>query len=164
MGDCVRFAPMIGARRGELLPDDARGLEAHLATCARCRATAADYAATDGLVREVLAAHANARDFAPFVDAVMARISTPAPAASRLPRPRHAPGEGPSPWAWLGRHRRAAVAAFAPVVAALAIIVYVRLHGGTPQIAALEISAEGEVTTILETADGPVVLLGEGNG
>jgi anti-sigma factor RsiW len=155
MNACVRFAPMIGARPGELPPGDARALEAHLAACVRCRAAAADVAATEGLVREALGARANARDFAPFVDGVMARIAAGAPAA-----PAHASG-GRSPLlAWLGRHRRAAAATLAPVLAALALIVYVRLHGaGTQEIAALEISAEGEVSTILETKDGPVVLL-----
>ena len=51
------------------------------------------------------------------------------------------------------------------VLAALALIVYVRIHGGgSSEIAMVEISAEGEVTTILETADGPIVLLAEENG
>ncbi len=160
MKGCVRYAEMIGARPGELPPDDARALERHLASCVRCRAAAADLAATDGLVREALGARANARDFAPFVDAVMARIAAGAPAAPPLLRSGHAPGAARSLRAWLGRHRRAAAATLAPVLAALAVIVYVRLHsGGTPEIAALEISAQGEATTILETTDGPVVLL-----
>ena len=61
--------------------------------------------------------------------------------------------------AWLSHHRRAAAATLAPVLAALAVIVYVRLDGGRGEIALLELSSEGEVTTVLQTSDGPVVLL-----
>lgn len=150
--DCVRFAPMLGSRPGELAPEEARGLDGHLAACAGCRARAADLAATDGLVSEALLARANARDFAPFVDEVMARIGAAAPERRGL-------------LAWLRGHRRAVAAALAPALAALALIVYVRLEGGGPeQIALLEVTSEGVATTILQTSDGPVVLLGEENG
>lgn len=150
--DCVRFAPLVGSRDGELPADEARALERHLAACAACRARAADLAATEGLVSEALLARANARDFGPFVDQVMARIGAPAPAPGGL-------------LAWLGRHRRALAATLAPALAALAVIVYVRLEGGgREEIALLELASEGGATTILQTADGPVVLLGEENG
>jgi anti-sigma factor RsiW len=135
---------MIGAREGELAPGEAEALAAHLAACAGCRALAADLAATEGLVAEALLARANARDFAPFVDEVMARV-------------RRAERRGVS--AWLARHRRAAAAALVPALAALALIVYVRSDGGRDEIALLELSSEGEVTTVLQTVDGPVVLL-----
>ncbi len=150
MKDCVRFAPMIGARAGELTPGEAKALEAHLSGCAACRAVAADFAATDGLVREALLARAGTRDFAPFVDEVMARVERRGTRAGVL--------------AWLSRHRRAAAAMLAPVLAALVVIVYVLDHGGRGEIAQLEISAEGEATTVLQTSDGPVVLLDEENG
>jgi anti-sigma factor RsiW len=142
---------MVGAREGELAGDDARALEAHLAACPGCRARAADLAATDGLVSEALLAAANARDFGPFVDQVMARVGA-APERRGLR-------------AWLGRHRRAVAATLAPALAALAVIVYVRLEGGGPQqYALLEVASEGDATTILQTSDGPIVLLTEENG
>src|SRR5512144_116939 len=144
--ECVRFAPMIGSRPGELAPEEARALEAHLAGCAACRARAADLAATEGLVSEALLAQANARDFSPFVDEVMARIGAGA-----------APGRS-GILGWLGRHRRALAATLAPALAALAVIVYVRLEGSRPQeIALLEVTSEGDATTILQTSDGPIV-------
>jgi predicted anti-sigma-YlaC factor YlaD len=144
---------MVGAREGELAPDDARALEAHLATCEACRGFAADVAATDGLVSGALMAAANARDFSPFVDEVMARVG-----AGR-PERRGALG-------WLGRHRRLLAATLAPALAALAVIVYVRLEegGGPERIALLEVASEGDATTILQTSDGPIVLLTEENG
>ncbi len=152
MKGCVRFAPMIGARPGELAPDEARALEAHLAACAACRGRAADLAATEGLVSEALLARASARDFAPFVDEVMARIGAGAP-------------ERRGVRGWLGRHRRALAALLAPALAALAVIVYVRHEGSRPQeIALLEVASEGDATTILQTSDGPIVLLAEENG
>lgn len=146
MKDCVHFAPMIGARAGELTPGEAKALEAHLSACAACRGIARDAAETDGLVGEALMARANARDFAPFVDEVMARI------------------EGRGFRSWLRRHRRGALATLAPVLAALAVIVYVRHESHRSEIAMLEVSSVGEATTILETQDGPVVLLSEENG
>jgi anti-sigma factor RsiW len=137
---------MIGAREGELSDAQARALEAHLAGCVACRAIAADAAATEGLVSEALLARANERDFAPFVDEVMARVARRERRGLR---------------AWLSLHRRAAAAALVPVVAALAVIVYVRVDGGREPMALLELSSEGEVTTVLQTVDGPVVLLVE---
>ncbi len=150
--DCVRFAPLIGAREGELSRDEARALEAHLGGCAACRARAADLAATDGLVSEALLAAASARDFAPFVDEVMARIGA-APERRGLA-------------AWIARHRRALAATLVPALAAVAVIVYVRIEEGArpQQYALLEVASEGDATTILQTSDGPIVLLNEGNG
>ncbi len=163
MKDCVRFAPIIGSREDELTPGEAKALAAHLAECGTCRAIAADLAATAGLVEEGLMARANARDFAPFVDQVMARVARPvhvrpfgSGAAERL---RSGRTGAHGVLAWLAHHRRAAAAALVPVLAALAVIVYVRLDGGRDRIAQLELSSEGEVSTVLQTADGPVVLL-----
>jgi anti-sigma factor RsiW len=164
MKDCVRFAPIIGSREDELTPGEAKALAAHLAECGTCRASAADLAATAGLVAEGLMARANARDFAPFVDQVMARVAGPvhvrpfdSGAAERPLRSGRTGARGVL--AWLAHHRRAAAAALVPVLAALAVIVYVRLDGGRNRIALLELSSEGEVSTVLQTADGPVVLL-----
>lgn len=149
MKDCTRFAPMIGAREGELSAADARALEAHLAACPACAGYARDVAATDGLVAEGLLARAAERDFAPFVDQVMARVDR---------------AERRGILGWLGRHRRLAAATLAPVLAALALIVYVRLDGGSRgEIAFFELYSEGEVATILNTMDGPIVLL-DGSG
>jgi predicted anti-sigma-YlaC factor YlaD len=149
MKDCARFAPMIGAREGELSAADARALQAHLAACPACAAYARDVAATDGLVAEGLLARAAERDFAPFVDQVMARVDR---------------AERRGILGWLGRHRRVAAATLAPVLAALALIVYVRLDGGSRgEIALFELYSEGEVATILNTMDGPIVLL-DGSG
>ncbi|HEY6100746.1 MAG TPA: zf-HC2 domain-containing protein [Anaeromyxobacter sp.] len=152
MKDCVLFAPMIGARPGELTAGEAKALEAHLSACGPCRGVARNAALTDGLVGEALLARASARDFAPFVDEVMARIERAGQ-----------PGLGVW-WAWLRRHRRAAAAALVPALAGLAVIVYVRLGSGRSEIAMLELSSEGEATTVLQTSDGPVVLLSEENG
>jgi anti-sigma factor RsiW len=143
MSECTKFAPMLGSRDHELAPEEAAALTAHLAQCARCNALAADFAATDGMVRESLLARANARDFSTFADGVMARVGR---------------AERPGLLGWLGRHRAAAAAALVPVVAALTVLMYVRISGQEP-IAMLELSAEGEATTVLQTADGPVVLL-----
>jgi predicted anti-sigma-YlaC factor YlaD len=149
MKDCSRFAPMIGAREGELSAADARALQAHLAACPACAAYARDVAATDGLVAEGLLERAAERDFAPFVDQVMARVDR---------------AERRGILGWLGRHRRVAAATLAPVLAALALIVYVRLDGGSRgEIALFELYSEGEVATILNTVDGPIVLL-DGSG
>ena len=148
MSDCTRFAPMIGAREGELARDEAQALAAHLATCVRCRAIAADVAATEGLLAEALLARANARDFSTFADEVMARVSR---------------AERPGFLGWLGRHRAAAAAALVPVVATAAMLMYVGIGVREP-VAMMELSAEGEATTVLQTADGPVVLLDEENG
>jgi len=159
MKDCVHIAPMLGSREGELTPGEAKALEAHVSECASCRALARDFAAMDGLVGEALMARANERDFAPFVDEVMERVSPRARGAAR------APAEPDLTfWGWIAGHRRAVAAALAPVLAAFAVLVYVQLNfGGPAEIALLELSSEGEATTILQTSDGPVVLLMEEN-
>ncbi len=155
MKDCVRYAPMLGAREGELTEEEQHALDLHVQGCAGCRATAAELAALDGLVGESLMARANARDFAPFVDEVMARVGAPGLAPARGRR---------GFLGWFRAHPRAALASLVPFVAAVALVVYVRLeHGGeSGPMASLEIATEGEVTMVLQTSDGPVVLLDDG--
>jgi anti-sigma factor RsiW len=155
MKDCVRYAPMLGAREGELSSEEQSALDAHLQACPGCRALAADLAALDGLVGESLMARANARDFAPFVDGVMARVGAKGSA-------RPAPVEGRGFLGWFRAHPRAALASLVPVLAAVALVVYVRTESGDDgPVALFEMATEGEVTMVLQTSDGPVVLLGE---
>ncbi len=151
MKDCVRYAPMIGAREGELAEEPAAGLAAHLAGCAACRARQADLRAMEGLVSEALAAEAAERDFAPFVDAVMDRVGA-----------RRAGIRG-----WL-RHFRIVHprilfgAALAPLVAAAALFLYFGVFESHPEVARMfELNSIGSVDTVLQTSDGPVVLLGD---
>jgi anti-sigma factor RsiW len=164
---------MLGAREGELAAAEDAALRAHLATCETCRALAADLAATDGMVSEALLAAASRRDFAPFVDEVMARVAADgrrtaatvpshgaASRANGAARPKPVPArETPGFLGWLTAHRRAAFGALAPVLAAAALLVYVRRDAGPAEVASLEFASEGEVTMILQTSDGPVVLL-----
>ena len=144
--DCLRFAPMLGSRPDELSPSDSSALATHLSTCPTCQSLASDLAATDGLVSDALSRAAASRDFSTFADEVMARVGR---------------AERPGLMGWIRRHRAAAAASLVPVVAALAVIVYVRVEGGPGPVAMLELSSEGEATTVLQTTDGPVVLLQE---
>jgi anti-sigma factor RsiW len=142
---------MIGSREAELAPAERAALTAHLSGCEGCRAWAARLAATEGLVSEVLLAAAARRDFAPFVDQVMARVERERPRSllERLAR-------------GVRLHPRLAFGtAVAPLVAALALVMYVQVrHGGELADARLlEVSAEGRATTIIQTSDGPLVLL-----
>jgi anti-sigma factor RsiW len=173
MKDCVHYVPLIGAHEGELTPEEQAGLDRHLAGCAACRAREADARALGPLVRDALMAEANKRDFAPFVDQVMARIEahplSPRVAGPSAAQPRDSMsvsrsdrrGEGGTWWQWL-TGRRAAAAALVPALAAAALLVYVQTRPGVPEVASLmELTSEGEVTMILQTSDGPLVLLGE---
>jgi anti-sigma factor RsiW len=167
MKDCVHYVPLIGAHEGELTPEEQAGLDRHLAGCAACRARQADAKALGPLVRDALMAEANKRDFAPFVDQVMARVE-PHPLSPRALGRRgevgkggEGRGEGGTWWQWL-TGRRAAAAALVPALAAAALLVYVQTRPGVPEVASLmELTSEGEVTMILQTSDGPLVLLGE---
>lgn len=153
MRSCVRYAPMIGSRPGELPAEDARALAAHLETCAACRALSARVAATDGLVAEALLARANARDFAPFVDEVMARIGPRSPGRA----------DARSLLAGLRERWRVALAAAAAALVLAAVGRF--MYGGgaveepEQRLASLEVELSGEGSIVLQTSDGPVVLL-----
>jgi anti-sigma factor RsiW len=163
MKDCARYAPLIGAREGELTETEARALAGHLSSCGRCQAYAADLAATEGMVSEALLAQAATRDFGPFVDQVMERIGDAAPvgsaASARPPRAGRTGRRGL--FGWLELHWKGTLAAAAPALAAAAVFLYVQTGGaGRPQVvASLELASEGNVATVLQTLDGPVVLL-----
>jgi anti-sigma factor RsiW len=142
---------MLTARPGELEAEEAQALERHLDTCIDCRALRGTFLATEGLLAEGLLARAAERDFAPFTDAVMARVSRRHSARGRL-------------FDWVSHHRvRAVVSALAPTMAAAALFVY--FQGAAPeQVAAhhlFELTSECGVTTVLKTEGGPVVLLGD---
>ncbi len=161
MTACLRYAPMIGSREGELSADDSRELAAHLAECPACSAMAAEVAASEGLLGEGLLAEANARDFGPFVDQVMARVGN-VPGTARQPASAAGRG-GARGWTlgfgFLHSHWKIFAAGTVAVVAALAVFMYVERDVPEPeQIAALEMDLQG-AGTILQTADGPVVLL-----
>lgn len=168
--DCVRFAPMLTAREGELDAQDRTSLAEHLSGCARCSAEVADLTATEGLVRDALLAEAARRDFAPFVDAVMARVekqSARSAVTADRSRRQAAPRTG---WdaivGWVRRHRfAAATGALAPAVAGIALIMYVASdRPPVSQVGEVVVVAEGRIPMVLHTAEGPVVLLGGADG
>ena len=157
MRSCVRFAPMIGSHEGELPEDEARALAAHLQACPTCRTIAAELAATEGLLGDALLRRANSRDFAPFVDQVMARVGArTVPTFERATR-----GRWPL-FAFLRGHWRltaVAAAAVVGVLAAVSTFLYVHRSVEQPEeLAALEVDLEGG-NIVLQTSDGPVVLI-----
>lgn len=145
MKDCIRHAPMLGAREGEIDAAERAALEAHLAACADCRARLADLRALEGMVGEALMREAARRDFTDFADQVMARVE----------RRRAGPLR-----AFFRRHRVLAVgSALAPTLAAAALIVYLQLRtGGTPGIVVV---SEQYAPMVIETDEGPLILLGD---
>ncbi len=154
MKACVRYAPMIGSRPGELSEADARGLAEHVAGCDACQARVADEEALSGLLSEALLAEAARRDFTSFAEGVLERVAGPSAARESL-LARIA--------SWVRAHRTAAaVSALAPALAALALIVY--LGRAPPEQAAVEVSAEGRPAILLHTSEGPVVLFGSADG
>ena len=155
MNACVRYAPMIGARPGELSEDDARAFADHLAGCDACQARLADDAALSGLLSDALMAEANRRDFTTFSDEVLERI----PAYRERKRGWLAPIG-----AWIGHHRLAAAAsALAPAMAAVGLFVYLGRDVAPPE-PELVVNAENSGAMVLETSEGPVVLLGDSDG
>jgi anti-sigma factor RsiW len=151
--ECALVAPTLEARDDELSAEERALRAAHLEGCHGCRARQADLEATGGLVGEALLAEAARRDFAPFVDAVMDRIG----AAERRRR-----GVLGGVLGWARRHRVAAAAtALAPTLAAIALIMYVASPGTAAPFAVVEVVAEDTAPMVLQTSEGPVVLLGE---
>lgn len=147
--DCTPYLPMIGSRPGELDAAESHALETHLSGCAACRAWAAELASTEWLVSEALLAAAAKRDFAPFVDGVMARVQAPASRPSLLARLAAA----------VRLHPRLAIGGALVPAAALAVAVYLAVPRNDVAASMLEVSAEGGATTIIQSSDGPVVLL-----
>lgn len=165
MNACLRFAPMIGARPGELTSDDEAALADHLAACDACQARLADESALSGMLSSALMAEASRRDFATFSDEVLARIpeySAKGAAGAATAERRASPGVLAHVLSWARQHRLAAtVSALAPTLAAAALILYLDRSGAAPEPALVDVSAEGRGAMILETSDGPVVLLGD---
>jgi anti-sigma factor RsiW len=153
--DCLRFAPMLSARPGELPRADEEALHLHLAGCDACQARLADGVAVGGLVAEGLLAEAARVDFAPFVDQVMARVGMPSAA----------PGRRRGLLAWVRGHRLAAAfSALAPAAVAVALALF--LTGGEDQAplageVQVEVVSEGRAPLVLSADEGPVVLLGD---
>ena len=159
---CAFWAPMIGARPGELPPEESRAFAEHLAACDACQARLADEEALSGLLPEALMAEANRRDFSKFADGVLARIPEYAAAPGRAPL-RSARGERDEGlWGWVRHHRLAAAfSAFAPALAAAALVLYLGQASAPLDAAMYDVVAEGRAATVLDTADGPVVLFGD---
>ena len=151
MSSCLVFAPMIGARPGELNPLEAEAFAEHLATCAACQTRLSDAEALSSLLPEALLAEANRRDFATFSDGVLARIPALAPRRAK---------EGFALGAFVRRHRLLIASALVPALLALSLLVYLALAAPEPA-ALVDVVAEGRSATVLETRDGPVVLLGD---
>jgi anti-sigma factor RsiW len=141
---------MLTARPGELRADEQAALERHVAACDHCRALRAAFLATDGLLAEGLLAKAAERDFAPFTDAVMARV------ARRHSRPGRV-------FDWVSHHRvRAVLSAALPAFAAAALVVYFQgptVDAMPPTHHLFELTSECGVSTVLKTEQGPVVLM-----
>jgi anti-sigma factor RsiW len=148
--DCLHFAPMIGARPGELPEAEASALSTHLEGCDTCHSLAAQLEATDGLLAEALLARANARDFAPFVDQVMARVG------GRAGRSR------PSLLDRLRQRWRLVIVSGAAVVALAGAATFMYVNANKAEeperVAAVSMELHGG-STVLQTPDGPVVLL-----
>jgi len=155
---CAGAAPLLGSRPGELDPTEEALLHAHLSTCESCRGRQADQAAVAGIIEDGLLLEASRRDFTDFADGVMARIPASAwrgAPAGPLDRLREL----------LRRHRvLAAASALVPALAAVALYLYIDRRGGTgPAELSVEVTSEDLATAVLQTSDGPVILVGEGS-
>ena len=155
---CAGAAPLLGSRPGELDPTEEALLQAHLSTCASCQARHADLRALSALVVDGLLAEAARRDLSGLSDGVMARIPASAwkgAPAGPLARLRD----------FFRRHRMlAAASAAAPALAALALYLYIGRAGvGAPAELSVQVTSEDLAAVVLETSDGPVILVGEGS-
>jgi len=153
---CSGAGPLLGSLPGELDPTEEALLGAHLTSCEACRARLADIEALSGLVRDGLRGAAAHRDLSALADGVMARIPASAwrgAPAGPLERLR----------AFLRRHRvLAAASALAPALAALALYLYIGRTGGAgPWELSVEVTSEDLAAIVLDTSDGPVILVGE---
>ncbi len=165
MRDCVRYAPMIGAREGELTAEERAALAAHLSACEACQARLADERALEGLLGEALLREASRRDFSPFVDGVMERIEASRPVDSMPTAERQsrlARGERKAAPRWRRRWALLLGSTLGPALAALVLIVYLRAQGPVPQAGDVEVTSEDHVPMVLQTSDGPLVVLGDG--
>jgi len=161
MKDCATYAPWLGARPGELSASEEERLHEHLATCEACQGRLADLQATTGMLEEALSRTASRRDFTTFADEVMTRI--PASAWKSDARPRGVFG---TLKAFFGRHRAIAIAsAIAPALAAAALYLFID-RSGTPETVppGVEVVSETLAPVVLDTSDGPVVLVSESDG
>jgi anti-sigma factor RsiW len=154
---CAGATPLLGSRRGELDPTEEAALLAHLSTCEPCRERRADQEALAHVVENGLLGEAARRDFSTFADGVMARI--PASAWRGAP----APGMLGRLLELIRRHRVLATAsAFAPALAALALYLYIgRTTGPGPMEFSVEVTSEDLAPMVLDTSDGPIILVGE---
>lgn len=159
---CAGAAPLLGSRPGELDPTEEALLRAHLSTCAACQARLADLEALGALVSDGLMAEAARRDLSGLSDAVLARIPA---RAWKGAVSREAAGPLDRMRAFFRRHRvLAAASALAPALAALALYLYVGRGGGAgPAGLSVEVTSEDLAAIVLETSDGPVILVGEGS-
>jgi anti-sigma factor RsiW len=156
---CAGAAPLLGSLPGELDPTEEALLSAHLSTCETCRSRLADLEALSQVVEDGLLVEAARRDFSGFADGVMARI----PGSSW--RGAGASGALGRIGAFLRRHRvLAAASALAPALAALALYLYIgRTAGPGPSELAIEVTSEDLAAVVLDTSDGPVILVGDGS-
>jgi len=160
--ECALYAPMLGAHPGELSTDEEARLNAHLAFCDACQGRLADLSATEGMLAEALSRAAARRDFTDFADGVMARIPA---SAWRTGAPEKAGGLR-SLKAFLGRHKvLAVVSAVAPALAAAALFLFVERSGGPePASPGVEVTSETLSPVVLDTSDGPVILMSDSEG
>ena len=155
--NCAGAAPLLGSRPGELDPTEEAILSAHLSTCEPCRARQADLEALSRVVEDGLLGEAARRDFSAFADGVMEAI----PASAW----RGAPAPGALGWVrdLFRRHRVLATAsALVPALAALALYLYIGRTSGTgPLEFNVEVTSEDLAPMVLDTSDGPIILVGE---
>jgi anti-sigma factor RsiW len=154
---CAGATPLLGSRPGELDPSEEAALLAHLSTCEACRARQADQEALARVVEDGLLGEAARRDLSAFADGVMARI----PASA---------WQGAATLGLLGRLRElfrrhrvlATASALAPALAALALYLYIgRTTGTGPLEFSVEVTSEDLAPMVLDTSDGPIILVGE---